>query len=214
MLISFSLSHIYVIFIAFAVKTFIIILTHNFCKLVQLFLDALYKQLTIGNATSRYPWLLPQFYADILRALLERSYDSIELNLSYPPKPHSFVSLPLQNFYKSFVLLAPRSGFDPFNASDPSIKSETLSREDTIRHHLSVVVLQRVNEEDNRTAELSEAYLESIDKLDEAVTSGSSEQIEAGVESQDAILEAYNAAAANTAEFMIIAESLYEAKGG
>ena len=62
-----------------------------------LFLYVVYMQLTLGISTSRYPWLTPQFYSDILRALIERSYESLEWGLSSPPKPHSFVSLPLQS---------------------------------------------------------------------------------------------------------------------
>lgn len=34
-------------------------------------------------------------YSDILKPLLERIYDSLEWGLNSPPKPHSFVSLPL-----------------------------------------------------------------------------------------------------------------------
>lgn len=62
-----------------------------------LFLYVVYMQLTMGISTSRYPWLNPEFYSDILRALLVRSYESLEWGLSSPPKPHAFVSLPLQS---------------------------------------------------------------------------------------------------------------------
>jgi cytochrome c oxidase subunit 1 len=62
-----------------------------------LFLHVVYMQLTQATYTSRYPWLTPQFYTDILRALLERSYESLEWGLSSPPKPHAFVSLPVQS---------------------------------------------------------------------------------------------------------------------
>jgi hypothetical protein len=54
-------------------------------------------QLTLGKSTSRYPWLTPQFYTDMLRALLERSFESLEWGLNSPPKPHAFVSLPIQS---------------------------------------------------------------------------------------------------------------------
>ena len=64
-----------------------------------IFLDVLYVQLTKGKESSRYTWLTPQFYTDILRGLLERAYESIEWGLNSPPKPHSFVSLPLQSSY-------------------------------------------------------------------------------------------------------------------
>ena len=62
-----------------------------------LFLYILYVQLTAGKATSRYPWLIPEFYTDILRTLLNRAYNSIEWCLNSPPKPHAFVSLPVQS---------------------------------------------------------------------------------------------------------------------
>ena len=53
-------------------------------------------QLTQATYLYRYPWLTPQFYSDLKkknRALLERSYESIEWGLFSPPKPHAFVSL-------------------------------------------------------------------------------------------------------------------------
>jgi heme/copper-type cytochrome/quinol oxidase subunit 1 len=62
-----------------------------------LFLYIVYVQLVEGKATSRYPWLTPQFYSDTLQTLLNRSYNSLEWALSSPPKPHAFISLPLQS---------------------------------------------------------------------------------------------------------------------
>ena len=62
-----------------------------------LFLYIVYIQLVEGNATSRFPWKTPQFYTDTLQALLNRSYPSLEWALTSPPKPHAFVSLPLQS---------------------------------------------------------------------------------------------------------------------
>lgn len=62
-----------------------------------LFLYILYLQLVEGKATSRYPWLTPQFYSDLLQTILNRSYNSLEWCLDSPPKPHAFVSLPLQS---------------------------------------------------------------------------------------------------------------------
>ena len=64
-----------------------------------LFLHILYVQLVEGNATSRYPWLTPQFYSDSLQTILNRSYNSLEWCLTSPPKPHAFVSLPLQSSF-------------------------------------------------------------------------------------------------------------------
>ncbi len=62
-----------------------------------LFLYILYVQLVEGKATSRYPWLIPQFFSDLLQTLLNRAYSSLEWCLNSPPKPHAFVSLPLQS---------------------------------------------------------------------------------------------------------------------
>ena len=62
-----------------------------------LFLYIVYMQLVEGHATSRYPWLRPQFYSDTLQTLLNRSYTSLEWALNSPPKPHAFVSLPIQS---------------------------------------------------------------------------------------------------------------------
>ena len=62
-----------------------------------LFLYIVYIQLVEGKATSRYPWLSPEFYSDSLQTLLNRSYNSLEWALTSPPKPHAFVSLPIQS---------------------------------------------------------------------------------------------------------------------
>jgi cytochrome c oxidase subunit 1 len=62
-----------------------------------LFLYIVYVQLVEGNATARYPWLTPQFFSDLFQTLLNRSFSSIEWTLTSPPKPHAFVSLPLQS---------------------------------------------------------------------------------------------------------------------
>ena len=62
-----------------------------------LFLYIVYAQLVEGKSANRYPWMTPQFYTDTLQALLNRSYPSLEWALNSPPKPHAFVSLPLQS---------------------------------------------------------------------------------------------------------------------
>jgi len=62
-----------------------------------LFLYIVYIQLVEGEYAGRYPWLSPQFYTDTLQAILNRSYPSLEWALTSPPKPHAFVSLPLQS---------------------------------------------------------------------------------------------------------------------
>lgn len=73
-----------------------------------LFLYILYIQLIEGMAISRYPWLTPQFYSDLLQTLLNRAYNSLEWCLNSPPKPHAFVSLPLQSKYSlGFILSLP-----------------------------------------------------------------------------------------------------------
>ena len=62
-----------------------------------LFLYIVYIQLVEAQATSRYPWLSPEFYSDSLQTFLNRSYGSLEWALTSPPKPHAFVSLPVQS---------------------------------------------------------------------------------------------------------------------
>lgn len=62
-----------------------------------LFLYILYVQLVEGEASHRYPWLAPQFYSDLFQTLFSRNYNSLEWSLNSPPKPHAFVSLPLQS---------------------------------------------------------------------------------------------------------------------
>lgn len=62
-----------------------------------LFLYIVYKQLAEGKVANRNPWLTPGFYTDILQANLNRCYSSLEWGLSSPPKPHAFVSLPIQS---------------------------------------------------------------------------------------------------------------------
>ena len=62
-----------------------------------IFLYIVQNQLVAGTATSRSVWSTPQFFSDILQFLLSRSYNSLEWALNSPPKPHAFVSLPLQS---------------------------------------------------------------------------------------------------------------------
>nr|YP_010042122.1 cytochrome c oxidase subunit 1 [Diaporthe nobilis]QPB69266.1 cytochrome c oxidase subunit 1 [Diaporthe nobilis] len=62
-----------------------------------LFLYIVYRQLLDGRVAVRNPWMVPQFYTDTLQALLNRSSPSLEWSLSSPPKPHAFVSLPVQS---------------------------------------------------------------------------------------------------------------------
>ena len=62
-----------------------------------LFLHVLYIQLTEGKAIVGYIWLRSGYFFDLLQALIIRSFDFLEWALSSPPKPHAFVSLPVQS---------------------------------------------------------------------------------------------------------------------
>jgi cytochrome c oxidase subunit 1 len=74
-----------------------------------LFLYILYQQLTRGTNTTRYPWITPQFFSDLFQTLFNRVYNSLEWCLNSPPKPHSFVSLPIQSFLATHILLVNRN---------------------------------------------------------------------------------------------------------
>ena len=75
-----------------------------------LFLYILYVQLVYGKIADRYSWLTSGFYEDVLQTILSRNYNSLEWSLTSPPKPHAFVSLPIQskldikNILKSLLL--------------------------------------------------------------------------------------------------------------
>lgn len=62
-----------------------------------LFLYIVYIQLVEGENANRFPWSYPEFFGDTLQVNLNRSYPSLEWALTSPPKPHAFVSLPLQS---------------------------------------------------------------------------------------------------------------------
>ena len=66
-----------------------------------LFLYILYIQLVYGKNSQRYPWLVAQYYKDLFQTLSSRNYISLEWGLNSPPKPHTYVSLPIQS--KLFV---------------------------------------------------------------------------------------------------------------
>lgn len=70
-----------------------------------LFLHILYVQLVEGNATSRYPWLTVPFNVDTLQSLLTRAYNSLEWCLNSPPKPHAFISLPIQSSFETTLMV-------------------------------------------------------------------------------------------------------------
>ena len=69
-----------------------------------LFLHIVHAQLVVGEAVTKYSWLSPQFYSDMFQTLFNRNYNSLEWSLNSPPKPHAFVSLPLQSTLNNFVL--------------------------------------------------------------------------------------------------------------
>lgn len=62
-----------------------------------LFLYIVYIQLIEIKIAVRNPWKVPGFYTDTLQTNLNRSFNSLEWGLTSPPKPHAFVSLPLQS---------------------------------------------------------------------------------------------------------------------
>jgi uncharacterized membrane protein YgcG len=62
-----------------------------------LFLYVVYIQLVGGEVVGRNPWISLPFYTDRLQGELSRNSPSLEWSLSSPPKPHAFISLPLQS---------------------------------------------------------------------------------------------------------------------
>ena len=69
-----------------------------------LFLQIVYLQVVEGKATTRYPWLTPQFYSDTLQVLLNRSYNSLEWALNSPPKPHAFCKFTITKLTSPYIL--------------------------------------------------------------------------------------------------------------
>lgn len=66
---------------------------------VYIFLTIIYSQLVQGKPVTRNPWTTLQFYTDYLQGTLNRAQTSLEWCLNSPPKPHAFVSLPLQSSF-------------------------------------------------------------------------------------------------------------------
>jgi cytochrome c oxidase subunit 1 len=62
-----------------------------------IFLYIVYAQLVAGKEAYRFTWVNPEFFGDTLQTMLTRATPSLEWNLTSPPKPHAFVSLPLQS---------------------------------------------------------------------------------------------------------------------
>lgn len=131
-----------------------------------LFLDILFMQLVKGIATLAYMWLTAKFYGDLLRTSLLRAYESMEWNLSSPPHPHSFISLPLQS--RSYI---PK----PLNELSQSQELEMKSRLEHVKNtnnsnspskSLDKADLDKFLEEskDLRTNEISDNQLDKTDK--------------------------------------------------
>ena len=66
------------------------------------FLHLVYVQLRNDVFVIRNPWTLPEFYTDLLRVINTRVSTSLEWVLTNPPKPHAFISLPLQSNISSW----------------------------------------------------------------------------------------------------------------
>jgi cytochrome c oxidase subunit 1 len=62
-----------------------------------LFLFVVYKQLDNEESVGRNPWYRLQFFTDYLQGDIHPGHESLEWALNSPPKPHAFVSLPLQS---------------------------------------------------------------------------------------------------------------------
>jgi cytochrome c oxidase subunit 1 len=62
-----------------------------------LFLFVVYNQLDSEKPVGRNPWYTLQFFTDYLQGDIHPGHDSLEWALNSPPKPHAFVSLPLQS---------------------------------------------------------------------------------------------------------------------
>ena len=81
------------IFIPFSQR----ITIHSFSSSTNLFLYIVYVQLVEISATSKYPWLTPQFFSDLFQTLFNRTYSSIKCSFNNPPRQDAFISLPLQS---------------------------------------------------------------------------------------------------------------------
>lgn len=161
-----------------------------------LFLYVVYAQLVEGKATTRYPWLTPQFYTDTLQTLLNRSYNSLEWALTSPPKPHAFVSLPLQSFSPSSILLGKlndlhssvQDGKDEKTNAAAEVAKDLSSKEEAFDEGFSRGVSRALEvspEETNLPAELTQeaqrAGLEWADTVKEAFINGVAEGIVAAI---------------------------------
>ncbi len=62
-----------------------------------LFLNIVFNQLRKGVFSIRDPWIIREYFADILRNFLSRNHQGLEWAVTSPPQPHSFTSLALQS---------------------------------------------------------------------------------------------------------------------
>jgi len=107
----------------------------------------------------------------------------------FPPKPHSFVSLPLQSFHSSSLLLAPSSRTN--GEPTPENRDVVLGQ---IRE-----AQERFQREDDATRELSDAYLAAEEKVANVV--GTPEEAQARLDAARALTD-YDDMAAKCAETM------------
>ncbi len=70
-----------------------------------LFLYIVYKQLLGNSPASRYPWLSPQYFTDVLQALLNRNYPSLEWALTSPTKTSCIRKSSFTIKYNKFILI-------------------------------------------------------------------------------------------------------------
>ena len=149
-----------------------------------LFLYILYHQLVEGNATSRYPWLTPQFFSDLFQSLFNRNYNSLEWSLNSPPKPHAFVSLPLQSFFLTSSLYtdddnkfkkpnAPASikrKLDDFmedNSNENLTEQEQLKKDTAEAIYQNIMLVDRTNQDISNIVNKFQNFFDK-DVMDEA----------------------------------------------
>lgn len=71
-----------------------------------LFLQIVYAQLVSGSYSPRNTWSTPQYYSDMLRHYAASAHTSLEWAINSPPKPHAFVSLPIQSIVTKGLISA------------------------------------------------------------------------------------------------------------
>jgi cytochrome c oxidase subunit 1 len=142
------------------------------------FLTIVYKQLTEGEAVSRYPWLIPQMFTDTFQVLFTRNNTSLEWCLNSPPKPHAFASLPLQSgvdpdmVVNSVEALVNTDLYDKFMEHFNTIDASTGDIKGEIKDTTASVNISndspKIEGGDNLSAESKEKILDSASKAAEA----------------------------------------------